>query len=190
MFSFGSAFYDERPMIYFDSHPEPPAGLVWNALSHVKNQLYIAWTGDVVLDVQPGLLRLQWWTVRNPQAPSKAPSTNGLQDEGKFGKRDYEIREFEEVRLGFEQLCNIPEVARCQVLGYPSQNPFSVYGESPYALNERKKREILASPEYQSWGSKSKKDGVSVGQKIDAIIGSEDKKQELKKQQFGGTEEA
>lgn len=63
MNSFGNSIFDERPVIFFDSHPEPPAGMLWNAVSHVKGQLKTAWTGEVILDVKPGLLRLQWYTV-------------------------------------------------------------------------------------------------------------------------------
>ncbi|KAF2147769.1 hypothetical protein K461DRAFT_298385 [Myriangium duriaei CBS 260.36] len=166
MFSYGSSFFAERPIVFFDSHPEPPAGIVWDSINSVKKQLIISWTGDVVLDVQPGLVRLQWYTT-----------------DGKFGKKDYELREHEDVRQGFEKLCTLDDVSRCQVLGYPSQNPFSIFGESEFAIQERKKREILDSAQYRDFIPRNKK-GPSVAEQIDDIIDFEEKKQEGKKQQF------
>ena len=75
------------------------------------------------------------------------------------------------------------------ILGYPSQNPYSIYGESPYALQEREKRELLDSDQYKGFIPRSKK-GVSVGQRIDEILDSEDKRQVLVQQKSVGTQEA
>ncbi|GAM91513.1 hypothetical protein ANO11243_095650 [Dothideomycetidae sp. 11243] len=171
MSGLSSIMFEERPIIFFDSHPEPPAGIIWDSISHIKKQLTIAWTGDVVLDVQPGLLRLQWYT-----------------SDGKFGKRDYEIREFEEVRRGFEELCKLDEVSRTMIVGYPSQNPYSMFGESEYAIHEKKKRDILNSAEYRDFVPKAKK-GPSVSQQIDDIINADTKKQEVDQKHPSGAED-
>lgn len=74
------------------------------------------------------------------------------------------------------------------VVGYASQSPYSIYGESEYASQERKKREILESKQYRDLVPKAKK-GPTVTEQINEIIAADDKAQEKKKQAapvFGG----
>ncbi|PNS18156.1 hypothetical protein CAC42_3601 [Sphaceloma murrayae] len=152
----GRGLLDERPIIFFDSHPEPPAGIVRDSLSRFTKHLKTAWTGDVVIDVQPGMLRLQWYTT-----------------DGNFGKRDYELREHAEAQTGWETICNLPDVARAMIVGYPSQNPYSIDGKSQYAVQEMRRQEILRSQEYRDLVPRKKKE-PGVGDRIEDIIMEEE----------------
>lgn len=113
----------------------------------------------------------------NPPYALLAPWTHSSrqQTDGKFGKRDYELREYNEARQGFEKLSILDDVGRCMIMGYPSQNPYSIYGESPFAIKEREKREILESNRYKDFVPRAKK-GPTVAEQIDDILDAEDKK--------------
>lgn len=158
-----------------------------------------AWTGDVVIDVQPGMIRLQWYTVRPPPPPQQPAAsfimqiTNATQTDGNFGKRDYELREHAEAQTGWETLCNLPEVDRAMIVGYPSQNPYSIDGKSQWVVQEMKKKEIMQSQEYRDLVPRKKKE-PGIGDRIDDIIQDEDlrekkRRQREEKQGFAGTEE-
>ncbi|TKX22459.1 hypothetical protein C1H76_5241 [Elsinoe australis] len=172
----GRGLLEERPIIFFDSHPEPPAGIIRDSLSRFTKHLMTAWTGDVVIDVQPGMIRLQWYTT-----------------DGNFGKRDYELREHAEAQTGWETLCNLPEVDRAMIVGYPSQNPYSIDGKSQWVVQEMKKKEIMQSQEYRDLVPRKKKE-PGIGDRIDDIIQDEDlrekkRRQREEKQGYAGSEE-
>ena len=172
-------FDQEKPIILFDSQPDQQGGVIYESLVRFKNHLAVAWTGDVVLDVEPGMVRLQWYTVSISNISFSLlgywTCSDFQQTDGKFGKRDYELREYNEARQGFEKLSILDDVGRCMILGYPSQNPYSIYGESPFAIKEREKKEILDSARYRDFVPRAKK-GPSVAEQIDDILDSEDKK--------------
>ncbi|KAG8631807.1 hypothetical protein KVT40_000947 [Elsinoe batatas] len=152
----GRGLLDERPIVFFDSHPEPQTGIVRDSINRFTKHLMTAWTGDVVLDVEPGMLRLQWYTT-----------------DSTFGKRDYLLSEHTECQTGWETLCNLPEVSRAMIVGYPSQNPYSIDGKSQWKLQERKKKEILQSEQYRYLVPRKKKE-PTVGQKIEDILQEEE----------------
>ncbi|KAF4553534.1 Hypothetical protein D9617_6g092650 [Elsinoe fawcettii] len=170
----GRGILDERPIIFFDSHPEPQAGIVRDSISRFTKHLKTAWTGDVVLDIEPGMLRLQWYTTDNT-----------------FGKRDYLLREHSEAQTGWETLCNLPEVQRAMIVGYPSQNPYSIDGKSQWKLQEQKKREILQEERYRDLVPRQKKE-PGVGDRIEDILMEEElreKRQRKREEKEGRKEE-
>lgn len=67
----------------------------------------------------------------------------------------------------------MPEVARAMVVGYPSQNPYSIDGKSQYAVQEMRKQDLLKSQEYRDMVPRKKKE-PSVGARIEDIIMEEE----------------
>lgn len=65
--------YEEQPIVMFDTHPEPAAGLLWNALDRFKKHMTTAWTGVPYWQVSKGQLRLLWLTVRTTFLAAFAP---------------------------------------------------------------------------------------------------------------------
>lgn len=110
--------------------------------------------------------------------------TNTSQTDGKEGKRDYELKDHEEVRLGFEKLFTLNEVSRAMVLGYASQNPYSIYGKSEYQQQQEEKQKMLEAQYRDFVPRKAKKE--NVGAEIDMILDEEDKRTAKKGQEMGG----
>jgi len=117
--------------------------------------------------------------------PTLSNFTNTCQTDGKEGKRDYELKDHEEVRLGFEKLFTLNEVARAMVIGYASQNPFSIYGKSEYQQQQEEKKKMLEA-QYQDFvPRKSKKE--NVGAEIDMILQDEERRSaKAREQEMGG----
>lgn len=65
--------------------------------------------------------------------------------------RDYELRQATSVKEAFEELFNLPEVAHAVVLGYASQNPYTMYqdGSVDEKGNPRPKDALADGP--QNW---------------------------------------
>ena len=83
-----------------------------------------------------------------------------IQTDGKEGNRDYELKEHDEVRRGFEKLAGLQEVARVMVLGYASQNPYAIYGEeSEFERLEREKKRMFDAQPYRDFVPKEKRRG-------------------------------
>jgi hypothetical protein len=95
------------PAIFFDSHPSEQESYLYSYWSSLKNTLHIAWTGQVPKPLEPGTLRVVFWTHENTQ-----------------GIKDYELHEYILVQESWEELCKQDEVRRCLVMGYSGQNPY------------------------------------------------------------------
>jgi len=54
---------EECPIVIFDSDPNAKSNFLINTISRFTSHLSTAWTGDYVPDVEPGSIRVQWWTV-------------------------------------------------------------------------------------------------------------------------------
>jgi len=67
-----SYFMEERPIAFFDSHPEYSASFVWNTWDRFRRHITTAWTAVPNLDVSHGQLRLFWVTVRARSSPTSA----------------------------------------------------------------------------------------------------------------------
>ena len=61
---------EEKPIIFFDSHPQAAPGYISEAITRFTNHLSTAWTGVPIWDVSLGQLRLAWTTVRFPLGAS------------------------------------------------------------------------------------------------------------------------
>lgn len=59
-------FFEEKPIVFFDTHPEPEPGIIYDSLNRLKKHLITAWTAVPDLDVAPGQIRLAWITVSPP----------------------------------------------------------------------------------------------------------------------------
>ncbi|KAG9247497.1 hypothetical protein BJ878DRAFT_492143 [Calycina marina] len=108
------AFFSEKPVIFEDSNPEQQDSYVYSYITSLRGSLHIAFTGQVPKFHEPGKLRLIWWLVGS----------------GTQGMKDYELRQYEEVYDNFNKLRILPEVARCCILGYKSQNPYAATTQS------------------------------------------------------------
>lgn len=62
------------------------------------------------------------------------------------------------------------------VLGYPTQNPFSIYGQSEFEKEEQRKRELMDTMYGGNFGGSKKKEKESVGVKIEEILDGEEKR--------------
>lgn len=111
-----------KPTVFFDSHPEEQESYLYSYWSSLKSQLKIAWTGDVPKPLNPGQLRIVWWT-----------------HEGHQGMKDYELHQYELVRNNFDSLLNLPDVRRVLIEGYSGQNPF-IMASNPWADAEKKQK--------------------------------------------------
>jgi len=110
---------------------------------------------------------------------------NASQTDGKEGKRDYDLKDHEEVRLGFEKLFTLNEVSRAMVLGYASQNPYSIYGKSEYQQQQEEKQKMLEAQYRDFVPRKSRKE--NVGAEIDMILNEEEKRSaKVNQQEMGG----
>jgi hypothetical protein len=95
------------PTIFFDSHPEEQESYLYSYWSSLKLQLKIAYTGKVPKFLNPGQLRIIWYT-----------------HDGNEGLKDYELHEYKLVRDNFDVLLALPEVRRVVIMGYSGQNPY------------------------------------------------------------------
>ncbi|KAI6244531.1 hypothetical protein HI914_07519 [Erysiphe necator] len=113
------------PAIFMDSHPEEQDGYLKSWITSLRTNLTIAATGIVERVQKPGELRLKWVT-----------------HEGTTGFKDYDLKDYEQVRNDFHEVLTLPDVHRAMILGYPSQNPYIVInGKNPWV--ERFEREKL-----------------------------------------------
>jgi len=96
-----------RPSIFFDSHPSEQESYLYSYWSSLKTSLHIAWTGQVPKPLEPGMLRLIFWTHDNSQ-----------------GIKDYPLHEYAGVQDAFNEALQQPEVRRCMVMGFSGQNPY------------------------------------------------------------------
>lgn len=95
------------PTIFFDSHPEEQESYLYSYWSSFKSSLKIAWTGQVPKFLNPGTLRIIWYT-----------------QDGNEGMKDYELHEYALVRNNFDVLLKLDEVRRVVIMGYSGQNPY------------------------------------------------------------------
>jgi hypothetical protein len=95
------------PTIFFDSHPEEQESYLYSYWTSFKSTLKIAWTGKVPKFLNPGTLRIIWYT-----------------QDGNEGFKDYELHEYAIVRDNFDVLLKLDEVRRVVVMGYSGQNPY------------------------------------------------------------------
>ncbi|KAF1348987.1 hypothetical protein BDV97DRAFT_195967 [Delphinella strobiligena] len=126
------------PAIFFDSHPEQQPSYLGSYWAMFKSHLYIAWSGDVPKRLNPGTLRLTWWTTDNVQ-----------------GLRDYELHQHSLVKTQYDSLCGIPDVSRCMIMGFSGQNPYIMtYGhniwQEKFRAEKRKNNEKWLSEEERS----------------------------------------
>jgi len=169
-----SYLFEEKPIILFDTHPGNATSFVQESWDRFRRHIGTAWTGVPYFDVSPGMLRLFWTTVCHPNACDKSTLIHSHQTDGKEGKRDYELREHEEVRQGFEVLASLNDVGRAMVLGYASQNPYVIFGESEFERQEKERKKILESTQYRDFVPRKRKE--NVGAEIDHILDMEEKK--------------
>ncbi|KAG0648479.1 hypothetical protein D0Z07_5489 [Hyphodiscus hymeniophilus] len=103
--------------IFFDSHPEEQESYLYSYWSSFKSSLKIAWTGQVPKFLNPGTLRIIWYT-----------------QDGSEGMKDYELHEYALVRDNFDVLLRLDEVRRVVIMGYSGQNPYvlGVGGRNPF----------------------------------------------------------
>ena len=97
------------PTIFFDSHPEEQESYLYSYWSSLKASLKIAYTGRVPKFLNPGQLRIIWYT-----------------QDGNEGLKDYELHEYALVRDNFDVLLNLSEVRRVVIMGYSGQNPYII----------------------------------------------------------------
>ena len=95
------------PTIFFDSHPSEQESYLYSYWSSLKSNLKIAWTGVVPKFLNPGTLRIIWYT-----------------HDGSEGMKDYELHEYALVRDNFDVLLKLDEVRRVVIMGYSGQNPY------------------------------------------------------------------
>lgn len=93
--------------IFFDSHPEEQESYLYSYWSSFKATLKIAITGQVPKFLNPGTLRIIWYTY-----------------DGNEGLKDYELHEYALVRDNFDVLLKLDEVRRVVIMGYSGQNPY------------------------------------------------------------------
>ena len=189
-----SYLVEERPIALFDSHPDATLSFVQHAWDRFRRHLTTAWTGVPDLDVSHGELRLFWVTVRIPPPTNQGlhlrnsldlftNSVCGKQTDGKEGKRDYSLREYEDVRRGFEKLCTLADVTRAMVLGYADENPFSMFGKSKFEEMEEEKRRVLRENQYRDFIPKRLKP-KSIANQIDDILDAEEKEEEERRKEI------
>jgi len=126
----------ESPVIFFDSHPEQQDSYLYSYVSSLKSTLSTAWTGIVPPFLEPGELRIVWWTT-----------------DGNEGNKDYPLRKYREVRDQYETLLNHPDVKRCLITGYPGQNPYAMTEDTRKLvalLEESAGREAVISQEQKA----------------------------------------
>lgn len=70
------------------------------------------------------------------------------------------------------------------VIGYASQNPYSIYGKSEYQQQQEEKRKMLEAQYRDFVPRKSRKE--NVGAEIDMILNEEEKRSTKKGQEMGG----
>ncbi|RDW74955.1 hypothetical protein BP6252_06097 [Coleophoma cylindrospora] len=144
------------PVIFFDSHPEEQESYLYSYYSSLKKTLKIAFTGNVPKPLEPGKLRLVWWT-----------------HDGSEGHKDYELHQYALVRDNFDGLLALPEIRRCLVTGFAGQNPY-VAGNNPwemdkkFARNAKLERQRMENTEQRLNDSKEGRHGTVVD--IEAVI--------------------
>jgi hypothetical protein len=108
------------PTIFLDSHPSEQDSYLYSYWSSLKEQLYIAWSGDAPKFHKPGRLRIIWYT-----------------HDGYRGFKDYELYEFALVRKNFDALLDLDEVRRVVIMGYSEQNPYTIGPDGRNSLADR-----------------------------------------------------
>lgn len=103
------ALFSQKPVIFEDSDPDQQDSYLYSYVTSLRGTLHIAMTGEVPKFHEPGKLRLLWW----------------LAGSGAQGMKDYELRQYLECLEDFTKLRLLPEVSRCCIMGYSSQNPYA-----------------------------------------------------------------
>ncbi|OCK77129.1 hypothetical protein K432DRAFT_304906 [Lepidopterella palustris CBS 459.81] len=151
------------PVIFFDSHPEEQESYLYSYWSTLKTTFHIAWTGDVPRPLLPGTLRIVWWTI-----------------DGTEGLKDYELHQYRLVRATFDKMVSHPEIRRCFVTGYSSQNPYVTSYDGNTIWEEQESivdKEMKKQKERENWDKRQvgrDKEGKpgkkGAGDKVDELI--------------------
>jgi hypothetical protein len=148
------------PTIFFDSHPEEQESYLYSYWSSFKATLKIAVTGQVPRFLNPGTLRIIWYT-----------------HDGNEGMKDYELHEYALVRENFDVLLGLDEVRRVVVMGYSGQNPYilGAGGRNPW---QDKFRREFQKMDREAREAKEAQETVERGFSIDERKQTEKEKKE------------
>jgi signal transduction histidine kinase len=156
------------PTIFFDSHPEEQESYLYSYWSSFKATLKIAVTGQVPKFLNPGTLRIIWYT-----------------HDGNEGLKDYELHEYALVRDNFDVLLRLDEVRRVVIMGYSGQNPYILGDGGRNPWQDRFQRE------FKKMGREGREAKLAQ-EKMEGTVHREDRdrKEREKKERLDNSKEA